>query len=128
MARTAFLSIIIIKWVFLPSTSMSLSLILKSNVRATDVQFLSKNRRYLWHFFSFSLSQIIHRWKKLEKRPEMSYQRQKLNFYDDEKGGWIPGMGDNKPRPRKLFQLYWKLLDLWSLHNSQGLWKVPFIC
>jgi hypothetical protein len=64
MARTAFLSIIIIKWVFLPSTSMSLSLILKSNVRATDVQFLSKNRRYLWHFFSFSLSQIIHRLKK----------------------------------------------------------------
>jgi len=32
----------------------------------------------------------------------MSYQRQKLNFYDDEKGGWIPGMGDNKPRPREL--------------------------
>jgi len=30
----------------------------------------------------------------------MSYQRQKLNFYDDEKGGWIPGMGDNKPRPQ----------------------------
>ena len=31
----------------------------------------------------------------------MSYRRQKLNFDDDEKGGWIPGMGDNKPRPRK---------------------------
>ena len=36
----------------------------------------------------------------------MSYQRQKLNFYDDEKGGWIPGMGDNKARPRKLFQMF----------------------
>lgn len=30
----------------------------------------------------------------------MSYRRQKLNFDDDEQGGWIPGMGDNKPRPQ----------------------------
>ena len=56
----------------------------------------------LFLFFPFTDNSSF---EKKEKRPEMSYQRQKLNFYDDEKGGWIPGMGDNKPRPRKLFQM-----------------------
>jgi len=32
----------------------------------------------------------------------MAYRRQKLGFGDDDSGAWIPGLGDNKPRPREL--------------------------
>ena len=31
----------------------------------------------------------------------MSHRRQKLMFEDSESCGWIPGLGENKPRPRK---------------------------
>jgi hypothetical protein len=31
----------------------------------------------------------------------MSHRRQKMDFEDSESGGWIPGLGENKPRPRK---------------------------
>merc|ERR1711884_658242 len=35
-------------------------------------------------------------------RSIMAYRRQKLDFAENESGGWIPGLGDNKPRPREL--------------------------
>ncbi len=36
-------------------------------------------------------------------KDKMAYRRQKLDFADNETGAWIPGLGDNKPRPRKFF-------------------------
>ena len=36
----------------------------------------------------------------------MAHRRQKLCFEDNESCGWIPGLGDNKPRPRKFFEAY----------------------
>ena len=34
----------------------------------------------------------------------MAYRRQKLDFAEGESGGWIPGLGDNKPRPREYYR------------------------
>ena len=39
----------------------------------------------------------------MDCRSIMAYRRQKLDFAENESGGWIPGLGDNKPRPRKYF-------------------------
>ena len=37
----------------------------------------------------------------------MAYRRQKLDFSEGESGGWIPGLGDNKPRPREYHFMVW---------------------
>ena len=45
----------------------------------------------------------------------MSYRRQKLGFDESESGTWIPGLGDNKPRPRKFLSLIDFKWDKWNL-------------